>query len=342
MDGSRTRRIAFNPLGVRDPFLLGDGRLLYGSRQPADRDAPGRNLALFTINTDGTDVTAFAAAHESPAFRTMPCETPEGQVVYVESERGDDDPGGALVAVSLRRSLATRQIVAEEPTGRYHSPFALPDGRLLVSYRSDDGGSYGVYVLDRSDKARLAVFDEPDWHDVDAQVVLPRREPPGRSSVVDERFGYGYLYGLDAYLSDETHGAPVERGSIARLQVFKAATDGPESAVAEELLGEAPVNSDGSFHLEVPAHTPLRLQTVTATGETVRAMRSWFWVMPMEARGCIGCHEDREMTPPNRHALALRTRPHAVGVPPHTDIRESQGRYGYIAPYQDREERGDE
>ena len=34
MDGSRIRRIAFNPFGVRDPFLLGDGRLLYAGRRP--------------------------------------------------------------------------------------------------------------------------------------------------------------------------------------------------------------------------------------------------------------------------------------------------------------------
>jgi len=44
-------------------------------------------------------------------------------------------------------------------------------------------------------------------------------------------------------------------------------------------------------------------------------MRSWFWVMPMERRGCIGCHEDRELTPPNRHVFALRKRAQRIGLP---------------------------
>jgi hypothetical protein len=32
---------------------------------------------------------------------------------------------------------------------------------------------------------------------------------------------------------------------------------------------------------------------------------SWTWVMPREWRGCIGCHEDREMVVPNKMADAF-------------------------------------
>ena len=46
----------------------------------------------------------------------------------------------------------------------------------------------------------------------------------------------------------------------------------------------------------------------------LQAMGSSFWVMPGERRGCIGCHEDRELTPPNRHVLALREEPVKVGI----------------------------
>ncbi len=85
-------------------------------------------------------------------------------------------------------------------------------------------------------------------------------------------------------------------------------------AKREKLLGEVPVEPDGSFFMEVPARTPLRLQTVGADGQVLQAMRSWIWVMPVEARGCIGCHEDRELTPPNRFVSALRRPPHPVGL----------------------------
>jgi len=60
---------------------------------------------------------------------------------------------------------------------------------------------------------------------------------------------------------------------------------------------------------------PLRLETFDAEGNPIRAMRSWMWVMPNEKRGCIGCHEDRDLAPQNRHVLALRRPPRSVGVP---------------------------
>ncbi len=79
-------------------------------------------------------------------------------------------------------------------------------------------------------------------------------------------------------------------------------------------MGTVPVESDGSFHLSVPARTSLRLQTLDGDGQVLQAMRSWIWVMPKEARGCIGCHVDRVLSPPTRHALALWKPPHFIGV----------------------------
>lgn len=77
----------------------------------------------------------------------------------------------------------------------------------------------------------------------------------------------------------------------------------------------APVESDGSFFIEVPAQIPIRLETLGKDGTILQRMKSWFWVMPGERRGCIGCHEDRELTPPNRHVEALRKKPHRIGLP---------------------------
>ncbi len=59
---------------------------------------------------------------------------------------------------------------------------------------------------------------------------------------------------------------------------------------------------------------PLRLETLGEGDRVLAAMTSWIWVMPKEARGCIGCHEDRELTPPNRFVQAVRKRPHVLGV----------------------------
>ncbi len=333
VDGTRIRRITCDPNGVSDPYQLSDGRLLFSRWSSVDVAAalPGaRGTDLMTVHTDGADVFPFAATHEPPAVRSMPCETPDGWVVYVESKVGSPDCGGSLVAVARTRSLHSRHTVASDTDGFYQTPYAMKDGKLLVSYRAETGGSYGIYVLDPSTGTRIAkVFDDPKWHEVDALVVGPRRIPDGRSSVVDERIATGLLYCLDVYLSDREQGKAITPGQIKRLRVFRADADGEQAShsapvyrgngrhgdiIRDELLGEVPVETDGSFFLEVPARTPLRFETLDAEGNVLQSMQSWIWVMPSGRRGCIGCHEDRELTPPNRHVSALRTHPRKVGV----------------------------
>ena len=164
---------------------------------------------------------------------------------------------------------------------------------------------------------------------MDALAVQPRPEPAGRSSQVDYQVDHGYLYCLDTYLSDTDQAGEVNRGQIKRLQIIKAGpadrarrrgasgeetSDSAVGASADEMLGEVPVEPDGSSYFSIPACTPVRLQTLSSSGAVLQAMHSWIWVMPNEARGCIGCHEDRELTPPNRHVLALRKSPNRVGV----------------------------
>jgi len=68
---------------------------------------------------------------------------------------------------------------------------------------------------------------------------------------------------------------------------------------SQRTLGEVPLEHDGSFHIEVPAGVPLRFELLDERGATVARQDSWAWVMPREWRGCIGCHEDREMVAPN-------------------------------------------
>jgi hypothetical protein len=312
LDGTRVARIAFDPYGATDPCALSDGRLLFTG---------GPESALLTVNTDGTDVFVFAAAHEPAAFRGMPCETEDGWIVFVESPDDDQDRGGALVAVSRTASLGTRRVIDDGVSGRYRCPTAAGAGRLLVSFRRPEMPSYGLYWVDFESGKRSGIFNPRQWHELDAVVVRPRTRPAGRSSVVDERVSRGLLYCLDASISDTTRSQVAGEQRIEQLSVYKALVGGGREAGGQdagvfdqELLGTVPVEADGSFHLGVPVRTPLRLETLGPDGEVLRAMRSWFWVMPGERRGCIGCHEDRELSPPNRHPLALRKPPHPVGV----------------------------
>jgi hypothetical protein len=345
MDGTRIRRITFAPEGVAGPLQLSDGRLLFSQWSSRTRRLPSpasvrspraeHGSALLTCHADGTDLFPFAGVHEPPALRGMACETEDGSVVYVEADGASRVDGGALIEVARTRSLHTRRVLTNDSDGFYYSPSPGPDGQLLVSHRPKQGGSYGLYLLDaRTGTRGERVYDAPGWHDIDALAIRPRREPAGRSSVVDDKADRGELYGLDVYISDTVAGTKIERGQVKRLRVIKAlgnaevgspAGSGEEAegtlrnggtTLGEEVLGDTLVEPDGSFFLEVPPRTPLRLETLDAQGQVLQSMQSWLWVMPGERRGCIGCHEDRELTPPNRHVQALRKDAVPVGVVP--------------------------
>lgn len=327
MDGTRLRRITFNPYGATDPFIVSDGRLVYTSwKAPVEEGMLTGGSVLMSVNTDGTDVFIFAAADEAPAVRRMQCETADGWMIYVESALDEPDGGGSLVAVKRTRSLHTRRVIADDPNGLYRWASPLDDETLLVTYRPRHGDAYDIYELDAQSGTRHKGGSVDQWHTVAHLSAQPRPEPPGHSSVVDERVSSGKLYCMDAYLSDRDEARRIHRGDIKKVRVIQAMTpaaDGPDrsraprgdqsgrgsSLVEEEVLGEADVERDGSFFLEVPARTALRLETLDDKGEILQVMTSWVWVMPRERRGCIGCHEDRELTPPNRHVYALRREP---------------------------------
>jgi hypothetical protein len=74
--------------------------------------------------------------------------------------------------------------------------------------------------------------------------------------------------------------------------------------VQRRLLGDVPVEEDGSFQIELPADVPVQLQTLDENGMALRSC-GWIWVKHREPRGCIGCHEDPELTPENRFVQAV-------------------------------------
>lgn len=352
-DGSNVQQITFAPQGVSDAHILSDGRLLFSMALPdsidtartevrdsstlpgaaVPRESPAFNRALFTINVDGTDVFPFAGIGDPPARRGRPREGSDGWVYFIESdattlhpplpsgERGGS--GGSVVAVRRTGSLHSRRIITSDRDGRFQSVSPLEDDRLLVSYRPGADrlhSSYGLYVLDpNSGKLTGPIVDEPTRHEVDPIAVHPRPVPRGRSSVVNSNSAVGQLYCLNISLSDNTGGSRPSDGLVTGVRIFSA-------NAKDKVLGTASVESDGSFYLEIPARTPIRFETVDDRGDVVRTMRSWMWVMPAERRGCIGCHEDRELAPPNRHVLALRKPPQSIGVGDSPDPPQEGGK----------------
>jgi hypothetical protein len=327
-DGSSVRRLTFNPSSDFDPVVLPDGRLLFSSWQRAtlEHGLQGR-VSLFAMLTDGLDYALFVGP-EGRRIKHMPCVTDERTVVFVEADRVGWDGAGSLASVSLRRNLHSYRPITKPADGLFATPAPLHGNEILVSRRRQDGGgTHGVERLDLVTGRRQPVFDDPDYHDIQAKAVVVRPRPDGRSSPVSDDRPNGVLYGLNVYDSDLTGRGWIEPGQALRLRVLEGiprtmpahpstepATD-TAPLLPRRLLGEIAVEQDGSFNVEVPANVPIELQLVDEYGLALRSC-SWIWVRNRETRGCIGCHEDGERTPENRFVKALAAPSIALTLPP--------------------------
>ncbi len=319
LDGSEVRRLTFNLSCNMDPFLMYDGRLLFANwrRSSLYRGVAGC-ISLFGISIDGTDYAAFCT-DEGKRIKHMPCTTTKGLAVFIESDRLQWDGAGSVGCVRIRRPLHSYRQITRESDGFFHSTSPLPDGRVLISRRSSNGmDTHGVYNLEPSTRRLELIFDSPSYHDIQAKIVYPRPEPDGRSSVVTEKDPYGKLYCLDVYISELDKPEWMPPGTVKRLRVLEGissadnthgdfSSSGMEAmessnrsfhSVQQRILGEIDLSEDGSFNIEIPANTPVKLQTLDVDGMAMRSC-DWIWARNHEPRGCIGCHEDGELTPEN-------------------------------------------
>jgi len=341
LDGSAVRRLTMNLSDDMDPFLMDDGRVLLASWQRMDlrRGFRGR-VALFGVNTDGADYALYGG-DQGARIKHMPCATTDGLVVFVEADKVAWDGAGQLACVTRRRNFYSHRAITSDGKHLYHSPSPLPDGSILVSRRPADGTeTHGLYRFNPRTAEVELVFDDPEFHDLHPRLLSPRPEPDGRSSVVDEQYTSGKLYCLNAYITDPQVAPHIRPGMIRRLRVIEgvplpagdrsmylpdeqrtgiggpgSTVNGLPAIVQRRLLGDVPVEADGSFHLELPPDVPVQLQTLDENGMALRSC-GWIWVKPREPRGCIGCHEDPELTPENRFVAALKKDGIKLMLPP--------------------------
>lgn len=329
LDGSELRRITFHPGNDRTPFLMQDGLLIFsGWRMLSDPEFPGGRIGLYGVQTDGIDY-AFFGGLEGKRVQLMPTLSSHGLVVFVEADRVGWDGAGTLAALRAQRPHHSYSSLTDKSQGLFHSPSPLADGSLLVSQRSATGESIlrlGRFWPESGDFEIL--FAIPDSHILHAKLLAPRPEPDGRSSTVRPESATGKLFCLNIYEGDQAI-ASLEKGSVERVRVIEAvprSEDSPtdptssfdstgHSTVARRLLGEAPVESDGSFHIDVPADLPVTLQLLGQDGLAL-ASCDWIWVKNREYRGCIGCHEDPELTPENRFVQAAGRPATQLTLPP--------------------------
>jgi hypothetical protein len=213
--------------------------------------------------------------------------------------------------------------------GDYKSPFPLSEEWFLVSCNT---GPFNLYLMDIYGNKELIYRGA---HNIFyGMPIRPRTRPPAiGAAVVQANQGRPQRQPGVMFSSDVYEGSGIPRGLARHVRVIQSdyktyttwdrdfRTAGPAvSAVQEDsvkrILGTAPVEQDGSFHVEIPSGIAVHFQLLDEQYRALQTMRSFTGVMPGERRGCVGCHEGRGAAAGNSTALALRRAPSKLTEPP--------------------------
>ena len=215
------------------------------------------------------------------------------------------------------------------PVGRYRSPVTLPDGRVLVSWADGEVNEsnelsltppdYGVYLYDEVNRVNDLVVNYENTWELYAHPIVARTEPPiipSRQDTVDSsvatRFGSINVHETSLYTrhQDTVGGAefaantPTDQALLKtqRVRIIEGfSTEGSPNhtmfgltmAEGAAILGEAKVESDGSWLADLPPYIPMHVQPIDEFDLSIRSQTLWMQGMPGEDRVCGGCHEDR-------------------------------------------------
>lgn len=201
----------------------------------------------------------------------------------------------------------------------YEDPYPMDENFFLVSRTiwfkrgswNVEDQKMGIYLVGRDGTEELLL--EGNLSLFDPQVIGPRFRPHAIPSMRNYEDKNGRFYVQNVY--EGTHMQGVDKGVVKYLRVIESPEkrtwtargwfgQGEQAPAVnwhsfenKRILGDVPVEEDGSAYFEAPAGKHLFFQLLDKDKKMVQSMRSGVSLMPGETNGCIGCHEDRLMIP---------------------------------------------
>ncbi len=211
---------------------------------------------------------------------------------------------------------------------KYEDPFPLDESHVLCVRMIEQGSERtGLFLLDAVDGAEAFLHaDGPGCFD--PMPLMSRWRPPVMPEQIDLSQKTGTFYVTDIYRGTGMDRVP--RGAIKTLRVIEAPAKrfwtqpswwmdmsqypavNYNCTSTKRILGDVPVEEDGSAYFEMPADRFVFFQALDKDGMMVQSMRSGTSLQPGEHAGCTGCHENRyDSQPPQTGArpLALKRAP---------------------------------
>jgi hypothetical protein len=208
----------------------------------------------------------------------------------------------------------------------FQNPWPFDENNCLVSWTPAESEKiFKIYFFNADASRELMAWDSK-MSVCQPMVMDERAALPVISMKADYTKETGVFSVTNAYYGAGSKGIP--EGKIVKLRVIALdyRTNYSNSSgvlgfsvnpigatytdwLVKTLLGEIPVEKDGSACFTVPANTPIYFQTVDADGRMVNTMRSWATLMPGERFDCTGCHENKNESPLPVKPIAISPKP---------------------------------
>ncbi len=282
-------------------------------------------------------LVAIAAGHHT---------LPVGPLVVINPSVGVNEPRGiGIVTPDINPpeggmgGVPVAEGGVHDHDGFYGTPWALSEKSFLVSYTygntTTEPTGYGLYFVDVHGTKEL-IYRDPAISCFAPIPLRARPKPPvlpdstnlaanfatcsvntiayGCEGIEPARVRYlriaepiGWPYdnenGGQRYGEDHRYGGPgAERKNLTNWTPVR-------------ILGDVPVQPDGSAYFRVPPDTAVYFQLLDEGRMELRRMRSFISFQPGESRSCVGCHESRAGAPlqaGRSAAEALRSEPAAL------------------------------
>jgi len=273
-NGPERLPITYSPGSALPLDVLRDGRILFEAAYPLGGSAV---TELYTVYGDGSGVEAYRCDHG--ASRHSGRQVSSGDIVLVSGRQ-----------LARFTSPLAHEVTISVPAGEYAGGvLELQDGAWLLPWRPDSRRPYQLVRWVPGSNRLSTVLPRSENHALEP-VLLAARPAPNRHPSGLHDWSYANLLCLNAY----TGKSRIAPSSLASVRLYTQDTLGHP-----KLLGEAPVEQDGSFYMRTPADQPLQIELRDRAGKIAQKETGWFWLRRGEQRICVGCHAGPETAPEN-------------------------------------------
>lgn len=354
-DGSDIRWMSVSKDGDYMPHAFADGTIGYTRWEYQERNWANIQ-SIWIIRPDGTGADALFKQHLNNPWaledaRSIPGTQTHrlvaiaaghhtlaaGPVVVVTPTVGMNDSAGIRIVTpgvlppegGMSGTPVDEGGVVDD-RGFYMTPWPLSEKYFLAAYAygtsQNPPKGYALYLIDVFGTKEL-IYRDTGISSFNPMPLRPRPRPP----VLADRTDRTQTHAVCS-VTNMTHGVDgIAPGQARYLRIANRLrwpydnTHGgqrytekavPNNWTPVRVLGEVPLDADGSAHFKVPADTAVYFQLLDENHMELRRMRSFISFQPGEQRGCVGCHETRAEAPPSGPFPSALLREPAEPVPP--------------------------